>query len=118
MDNSTALIVRQLAAVSPTVLVCFVGMILALVFIKKYTSAAVMTLIATFILAGTAVGVTLVQLQLARMFPVYGWSVAQYSQAMTAVSISGSVLRALGLALLLVAVFVGRKGKTNIPISA
>ena len=111
MDNSASFFMQQLAYVAPALIVCFVGMVLAVIFIKKSTGPAILTIIAALLFSVTYVGTALAQTYLMRARFQFGWPVGRYSQMLSIVSISGSLLRALGLAILFTAVFVGRKSK-------
>jgi len=106
---------QQLAYAAPSLIVYLVGMVLAVIFIRKYLMPAILTLLAVIILLVTTVGVSFGQAYLATQRLEYGWSAVQYSQRLYLVSIPGSILRGLGAALLLAAVFVGRKTKEPPP---
>jgi hypothetical protein len=108
----TVFLTQQFLASAAAFLVYFVGLVLGLIFIRKYTCPAILTIIAVIILFASSVGVTLAQAYLMQHRMLAAWSNMQYGQLMSIVSISGNVIRAIGLALLLAAVFVGRKSKT------
>jgi hypothetical protein len=73
-----------------------------------------LTLCGSVILLITTIGLTFAQFYLFRSRLASGWSAAGYSQALAIVSLVANIMRALGLALWLAAVFVGRKSKTII----
>ena len=106
---------QQFGYAAPVLLVYLVGMILSLVFLRKYPMPAILALAATLILFATALGVTMMQGYLLRMRIDSQWSSNQFSQMQAVVSVIGTGLRTLGSALLIAAVFVGRKAKANDP---
>ena len=112
MGSTISFMIQQLAYAVPTLIVYLVGMVLAVIFVRKYPRPALLTLFATIILLVTTVGITFAQGYLSTLRLEYGWSQIQYGQRLSLVSIPGSILRGLGTALLLAAVFVGRKSKT------
>jgi hypothetical protein len=111
-DSTTSQLLHQLVFAAPMLIVTFVGLVLALIFIRKNSVPAVLTILAilAFWLAGG--GIAIAQTYLFRMRLEHGWTNLQYSQIMSLVSMSTSIVRALAIALLLAAVFVGRKGRT------
>jgi hypothetical protein len=111
MDGWGSFLTQQLAYAAPALIVYLVGMVLAVIFIRKYPGPAILTLLATIILLVTTIGIAMAQVHFMRLRVEPGWTTARYGQVMSVVSIAGSMLRALGLALLLAAVFVGRKSK-------
>ncbi|MGZ9272457.1 MAG: hypothetical protein ACXW6T_25315 [Candidatus Binatia bacterium] len=111
MNPTSSIMLQQLAYATPSLIVYLVGMVLAVIFLRKYPGPALLTLLAAIILLVTTVGVAFGQAYLATQRLEYGWSAVQYSQRLYLVTIPGSILRALGAALLLAAVFVGRKSK-------
>lgn len=108
-------LIQQLAYAGPVIVVYLVGLVLAVIFIKKYPGPAILTLLATIILLGNIFGIAFAQAYFIRARLGLGGSMASYSTMMSVVSIIGSIMRALGSALLLAAVFVGRKSRT-IPV--
>lgn len=104
-------LIQQLAYSVPVILVYLVGLVLAVIFIKKYPVPAILTLLAMIILLSNIFGVTFAQVYLVRSRMGSGGSMASYNTMTSMVSIIGSVMRALGSALLLAAVFVGRKSQ-------
>lgn len=110
-DPLTSFLISQLAYASPTLIVTFAGLILALVFIRKQTASAILTILAVLAFWVTAVGTALAQTYLFRSRMQLGWSPARYGQMSSIIAVSGSLVRALGIALLLAAVFVGRRAK-------
>ncbi len=109
---TTSFLVQQLAYSSLAIVVYLVGLVLAVIFIKKYPVPAILTLLAAVILLVNVLGTAGAQTYLMRLRFESNWTIAQYGDMMSLVSIIGSISRALGSALLLAAVFVGRKSKT------
>src|SRR5712692_918006 len=109
---NSSFLIQQIAFAGPVLVVYLVGMVLAVIFIQKYPVPAILTLLATIILLGNIFGVAFAQAYFMRFrLGVFG-PVASYSTIFSVVSVIGSVMRAVGSALLLTAVFVGRKSKT------
>ena len=104
---------QQLGYVGPVLVVYLVGMILSIIFIRKYPLAAILALAATLILFGAAIGITMAQGYLIRARIESAWSLAQYGNMQAIVSVIGTALRTLGSALLIAAVFTGRKSKAT-----
>lgn len=100
---------QQFAYAGPVLVVYFVGMILSVIFLRKSPGAATLALAATLILFFTGLGVTMTQGYFFRMRYESGWTPAQYAQMSNVISIVGTILRTFGSALLVAAVFVGRK---------
>jgi len=106
-------LLQQIAYVGPVLFVYLVGMILSIVFIRKHPMAAILALAATIILFGAGLGITMAQGYLFQLRVESGWSIQQYSRMTAIVSVIGTALRTLGSALLVAAVFVGRKRSTG-----
>jgi hypothetical protein len=109
---NSSLLIQQLAYAGPVIVVYLVGLVLAVIFIRNYPVPAILTLLATVILLGNIFGNAFAQEYFIRARLAPGGSMASYSTTMSVVSMIGSIMRALGSALLLAAVFVGRKSKT------
>jgi hypothetical protein len=114
MSSTTSLLFQQLAYAVPVLVVYLLGLILAVIFIKKYPGPAILTLIGIVILTATIFGISFTQAYLNEVRITSGWPFEKYSQTMSLVSLTGSIMRALGSALLVAAIFVGRKSKTII----
>jgi hypothetical protein len=114
MNAATSFLLEQLAYSVPALLVYLAGLVLAIIFIRKYSVSAMLTLCGSVILLITTIGLTFAQFYLFRSRLEYGWSPARYGQVLGVVSIVATIIRALGLSLWLAAVFVGRKSKTII----
>jgi hypothetical protein len=95
---------------SPVLLVYLVGMILALVFWRRYPGPSLLTLIATVLLLSLTVTQIFVTQYLFYMRADKGWGHEKLAWLLSAVGLTSSILRAAGLGLLLAAVFLGRRG--------
>src|SRR5262245_41631170 len=105
MDNFFLSYLLQLASQAPILLTYLVGAILALVFWGRYPGPALLTLLACLLL---------LILSLAHSFVTF-WLIhshdmreADRGTMFAILAITSNVLRALGFAMLLTAVFVGR----------
>src|SRR5712692_4680757 len=104
---NSSFLIQQIAFAGPILVVYLVGMVTAVIFIKKYPVPAILTLVAIIILLGNIFGVAFAQAYFLRV-----GRFQSYNTIMSVVAIIGSIMRAVGSALLLAAVFVGRKSKT------
>jgi hypothetical protein len=104
---------QQFGYAAPVLLVYLVGMILSIIFIRKYPLAAILALAATLILFANGIGIPVAQGYLLRARIESAWSPLQFSQMQAIVSVIGAALRTLGSALLIAAVFAGRKSKVT-----
>ena len=108
-DSGFSFFGQQLVAQIPVLLVAFIGLGLSLVFLGRYRWPAVLTLLATGILLITTFVVTGAQAYVFSSRNTMGLSTENYTQLAIGVGWVGSLARALALALLLAAVFIGRK---------
>ena len=102
-------LLQQIAYSIPGLLAYLAGLILALIFIKKYPLPAMLTLVGSLILMVTTIGIILIQFLLFRSRLQNGWSGTDFNRMLGIVSIFGNILRALGVGFWLAAVFIGRK---------
>jgi hypothetical protein len=115
MDSASfSFLGQQLAYSLPQLLVYLAGLILAIIFFRKYSTSALLVLCGSVVLLLTSLGQTFIQFYLFRARVESGWSAAGYARMLSIVFVVASILRALGLALWLAAVFAGRKSKTII----
>ena len=110
-------LIQQFAYTGPVLIVYLVGMVLSIVFIRKYPMPAMFALAATLILFASSLGATMAQAYFFRLRYEYGWTMAQYGRMNVIVVGITTALRVLGSALLVAAVFVGRKPKST-PVHA
>lgn len=104
-------VLQQLGYGSPLLIVYLIGIILAAVFVRKYPFPAMLTLAGTAILFINVIAIALVQGYFIRARIESGWSAAQYLQITMIISAISGLVRAIGTALLIAAIFVGRKPK-------
>ena len=104
-------VLHQLAYGAPLLLVYALGIILSAVFVRKYPFTAMLTLAGTVILFVNVIAIAALQGYFFRARVEAAWTDVQYSQMTTTVSAIGSIVRAIGSALLIAAIFVGRKVK-------
>lgn len=114
MNSPFYYLLQQFAYASPQILVYLAGVALGIFFFKKYGTSAMLVLGGSVIFLLTTIGQTSLQFYLFRVRINSGWSAASYAQMLSIVAVLASLMRALGLALWLVAVFIGRKAKTTI----
>lgn len=114
MNSPVYYLLQQFAYASPQILVYLAGVALGIFFIKKYRTAAMLVLGGSVILLITTIGQTLLQFYLFRARVSYGWSAAGFAQVLSIVAVLTSLMRAVGLALWLIAVFIARKPKTPV----
>ena len=104
-------VLQQLGYAAPLLIVYLVGIILAAVFVRKYPFPALLALAGCLILSLNILALTMTQGYFINARIESGWTVAHYSQMTMIVSAVGAVFRALGTALLVAAIFIGRKAK-------
>ena len=113
MNNGALQVVTsQLSHMIPTLLVCAFGFVQAMIYLRRCRSAALLTMLATCIIAVAMLGTALVQAFLMQgpIDPVNPEEFAQNVKLMGLVGVLGSVARAGALFLLLIAVFADRRG--------
>src|ERR1043166_6380754 len=106
-------VLHQLAYGAPLLLVYAVGIILSAVFVRKYPFSAMLTLAGIVILFVNVIAIAALQGYFLRARIEAAWTDVQYSQMTTTVSAIGAIVRAIGSALLIAAIFVGRKIKAT-----
>ena len=104
-------VLQQLGYGSPLLIVYLVGILLSAVFVRKYPFPAMLTLAGAAILFVNLIAIALVQGYLINARIESGWSPEQYTQLTMIVAVIGGMVRAIGTALLIGAIFVGRKVK-------
>jgi hypothetical protein len=102
-------VLQQLGYATPLLIVYLVGIALAGIFVRKYPLPAMLTLAGCVILSVNVVGIAITQGYLIIARVQSGWSGPEYSQMTMIISAIGAIVRALGSALLVAAIFVGRK---------
>jgi len=110
--NTVQFLVSQLAYRIPTLLACALGFVLALIYFRKCRLPALLTILAVCLMAAASLGTAFAQtlLMQAHANRAGNQDVAQYAQMMGIVGVLGAVVDAGSVGLLLIAVFVGRRG--------
>ena len=109
----------QLAGQSPVLFVYLVGIVLALVFWRRYPRPCAFTVIAMGLLMLTSVGQTFVDLYLVVYRGIgQGWDPERLRWVLTANALAGVFVRALAFGLLLAAVFVDRESRGEAELRA
>lgn len=100
---------QQLIYQGPLLLAAVAGLLLSLVFMGRYRWPSLLTLLGTMILLLATIAVVAAQIYFSTQgSPGIGIE-ASSRQLQAAIVIAGSLLRGLGVALILGAVFIGRK---------
>jgi hypothetical protein len=107
MDEAgTSFLLSQLGYQAPAMVVYLVAFILALVYMRRASTASILTLIGVSILVVAMIGVAGVQ---AWLIDSRQPNDREFARRMGVVGVAGSCVRAIGLGLLVAAVFVGRR---------
>jgi hypothetical protein len=99
----------QLAWQAPVLLVYLAGMILALVFWRRFPVPCLLMLIATVLLLVATLAERFIFNYIFSSKDVWGWDHENLAVILSAVGLTGNFLHAIGLGLLLTAGLVGRK---------
>lgn len=114
MDGFITSTLAQLAGQLPLMLVCLVGLVMSLIFFKRLRRPSVCTFIGFGLLLLTTIITTLVQNYLIFSRDEMGLGGGELNQILMVLAILSNILRAVALALILIAVFTGRpKPATN-----
>ncbi|MEW6130642.1 MAG: hypothetical protein AB1757_26665 [Acidobacteriota bacterium] len=114
MDKIILPSITQLAGQLPILLAYLIGMILAMVFWRRYRAACRLTLIATSLLLLTSIIFPFIFQYLNYVRVERGWDYSKMSLILFMVNLLSSLLRAAGIGLLLAAVFVQRRVDTKV----
>jgi hypothetical protein len=98
---------------APSLLVCLVAFVFALVHMRTAPLPSILTLSGVGILAVTAIVVIVAQTCLISTHESGSAGVASLGRMMMIVGVAGSCGRAMGTALLVAAIFAGRRGRTE-----
>jgi hypothetical protein len=109
MDNIAAQFLMQLASRAPTLLVYAIGVILAIVYWQRYPRPCLLVLLAVCLSGFALVASAFLFMYLPRAMADFGWAHEQLGMIVGAVGFVSSVLHAIATAMLLGAVFVGRR---------
>jgi hypothetical protein len=108
MSDILFTVLMQLLGQFPVLVVYVVGVILASLFWRRYPGPCLLVLLATGLLLVVTVTQPFVTQYLFRARSDLGWANEKLGRMVGAVGMTGSLLRAIGLGLLLAAVFLGR----------
>jgi hypothetical protein len=112
--ESASFLIQQLPYIAPMVVVYAVGVVLSLVYLRRCPLPATLALIGSALLLVTTIGVPLLQ-----GFALEGGgrrgSFGRPDQLLQVIGLGGTLLRTAGYALLLAAVFTGRRGPPPLP---
>jgi hypothetical protein len=100
---------QQLVCQSPVFLVYLVAFVLALVYLRKAPLASTLTLVGVVVLVASGLAVGVIQMLLIQSHRGGSQGAVNLGQMVTLVSMVGCGFHAIGLALLVAAVFVGRR---------
>ena len=107
--DSTTYLLSQLGAQVPTMLVLAIATALAFIFLRRAFLASMLTLAGVIVILATKVGVAVVQSSLIDSRESSGYSSEELGRLMAMIGFTGACVHALGLALLVAAIFVGRR---------
>jgi hypothetical protein len=107
-DPTLSYILSHLTASAPGLLVVFLGMVVSLFFLRRCPLPALLTVLACGVFLATGLAMIFIQAWLFNQQQEAGWDAAETARLMSSIGIGGNVLRATALALLILAVFVGR----------
>lgn len=113
MDSMVTSILAQLVVQTPVLGVYVVGLILALIFWRRCPLAGALAAGGLGLLLLVTVGFSLAQIYLLHRTNDSNWSINDHAWRMSVLSLASSLLRAVGLGLLVAAVFVGRARHPN-----
>jgi hypothetical protein len=107
-EAGTSFLLSQLGYQAPALLVYLIAFILAVVHMSRASAPSVLTLIGAVVLVVTTIGVVIVQAWLFDSRQAGDLTPAEFAKIIGVVGIAGSCFRAIGLGLLVAAIFVGR----------
>ncbi len=105
MNSSFATLFSQLAIMAPLLLVYLVGLVLVIVYWRRAPLSAMLALIGLIILVLAMFGSPLIQMFIANA----SRPVSSLGQTITLLSFAFSILRAIGMGLLIAAIFTNRR---------
>ena len=109
MDNIAAQFLVQLVSRAPTLLVYAIGLILAIVYWRRYPRPCLLVLLAVCLSGFGLVASAFLFMYLPRAIVDFGLAHEQLGMILGIVGFAASVLHAIATAMLLGAVFVGRQ---------
>ena len=109
----TSYLLSQLGFQAPALFVYLVAFILALVYMRRASMPCILTLVGVGILVITTLGMAVTQAYLIESRQVYGGDSERFARLMGSIGLAGSYVRAVGLFLLVVAIFVDRRSQVS-----
>jgi sugar phosphate permease len=109
MDNIVAQFLVQLVSRAPALLVYAIGVILAIVYWQRYPRPCLLVLLAVCLSGFALVASAFLFMYLPRAMADFGWPREQFGMIIGIVNFAASVLHASATAMLLGAVFAGRR---------
>jgi hypothetical protein len=108
-EAGTAFLLSQLVYFAPVLVVYLVAIILALVYLGRARGPALLTLAGVGVQIVTTVGLTVARGVLIESQQAGDLAAGDFARQMRALGIAGSCAHAVGLGLLVAAIFVGRR---------
>jgi len=108
-EEGTSYLLQQLMYQAPTFLVYLIALILAVAYMGRATTPSILTLAGVGVLMVTSIGVALAQAAIVDSRHDDGRHPEEFARLMRLTGIAGSCTRAVGLGLLVAAIFVGRR---------
>jgi hypothetical protein len=107
-------VLQQLGYGIPLLIVYLVCIVLAAIFVRKHPLASMLALAGAVILLVNVIAIAVIQGYFFQARITNGWTAVEYANITRVIGLIGAVVRALGSALLVAAIFVGRKAKAAI----
>lgn len=107
------ILVQQLTVQAPMMLIYGVSIIFCLVFVRRYPLPAALAIFGLATGLVTAIGYVLIYTYLTQLREEQAWDVPRFAGAVQVLSVVATGGRGLAVALLVAAVFVGRKRTTQ-----
>ena len=102
---------QQIVYAGPVLLVYLIGVVVSIIFLRQHPVPSLLALCGLLILFLTGVFILVAQGYLVRLRVEAAWTIARYSQMSMVITIVGTVFRTLGSALVVAAIFTGRKNR-------
>ena len=104
----------QISFQVPTVFTALVGIVLSLIFIRRYKLPAIVTLLASLIMVISSVGIVFLQWYLfSQRYATKTMTAAEFFPLTNMIGLVGTVIRGLCTIVLTIAIFIGRKGTSS-----
>ena len=113
-NSSLNYIGQQMLYQTPTLLAALLGVVLSLIFIRRYKLPAFLALLGSGTVIISALIVTITQAYFfSAMYSSLSMTSQTYGQVARIIGWIGAIVRGLSITLLVVAIFIGRKGTTT-----